>query len=102
MTMEACLGKTVYDLYPQDLADKYTADNATVIQTGATLDMVEKHQAPVDDSSIYVQVIKSPVRDENGQIIGTQGIFWDVTERQVAEDTLRWQAALLRLSLIHI
>ncbi|NER98162.1 MAG: PAS domain S-box protein, partial [Symploca sp. SIO1B1] len=95
-TLEECLGKTVYDFYPQDLADKYTADNETVIQTGVTLDLVDIHQAPADDLPIYIQVIKSPVRDENGQIIGTQGIFWDVTERQQAEQTLRWQEALLR------
>ncbi len=89
MTLAECLGKTVYELYPQELADKYTADNETIMQTGATLDIVEKHQAPVDNSPIYVQVIKTPVRDENGQIIGTQGIFWDVTERQLAEETLQ-------------
>ena len=96
MTLAECLGKTVYNLYPQDLADKCTADNQIVMETGVTLDIIETHQAPVDNSTIYVQVIKSPVRDENGHIIGTQGIFWDVTERQVAEETLRWQEALLR------
>ncbi|NEP13371.1 MAG: response regulator [Symploca sp. SIO2C1] len=38
---------------------------------------------------MYVQVIKTPVRDENDHIIGTQGIFWDVTDRKRAEATLQ-------------
>ena len=36
----------------------------------------------------YVQVLKAPVRGYSGEIVGTQGIFWDVTARQQAEKQL--------------
>src|SRR5262249_22556686 len=38
---------------------------------------------------IYVQVLKSPVRDFKKQIVGTQAFFWDVTARKRAEEALR-------------
>ena len=31
-----------------------------------------------------MEVIKTPVHDAHGRILGTQAIFWDVTERQQA------------------
>src|SRR5262249_2668161 len=34
---------------------------------------------------IYVQVLKTPVYDADDRVVGTQGIFWDVTPRKMAE-----------------
>ena len=31
---------------------------------------------------LHVHVVKRPIFDGHGQIIGTQGIFWDVTDRK--------------------
>jgi signal transduction histidine kinase len=36
-------------------------------------------------------VIKTPLYNADGRIIGMQGIFWDVTERKLAEEQLRLQ-----------
>jgi signal transduction histidine kinase/DNA-binding response OmpR family regulator len=36
-----------------------------------------------------VQVLKSPVFDFRGQVVGTQGMFWDVTARKLAEQALQ-------------
>jgi diguanylate cyclase (GGDEF)-like protein/PAS domain S-box-containing protein len=88
-TLNDCLGKTVYDVYPPDLAAKYDRDNQHVLATGEILDLVEEHQIPATDDFIYVHVIKSPVRDGSGQIVGTQGLFWDVTSRHEAELALQ-------------
>jgi|GEM_PF-15459 len=88
-SLEDCLGKTAADFYPPELAAKYTADNERILRTGETLDIVERHQAPEMDTPIYVQVVKTPIRNADGQIVGTQGIFWDVTERQRREEALR-------------
>src|SRR5690606_24873618 len=33
----------------------------------------------------YVHVLKAPARDAHGQVIGIQGMFWDVTERVRAQ-----------------
>ncbi len=81
------LGKTDFDLFPLELAAKYVRDNQKVMGEGTTLEAVEEHRLP-DGSKIYVQVVKTPIRDAQGNVIGTQGIFWDVTEKRQAEEAV--------------
>jgi len=38
-----------------------------------------------DGLTCWTQVVKIPVKDETGEIIGVQGIFWDITERKLSE-----------------
>lgn len=95
-SLEDMLGTTVYDLYPPHLAEKYAADDAWVLQTGNVLDTVEANQIPATGETIYVQVVKAPVRDEHGAIVGTQGIFWNVTERVLLERALQESEAKLQ------
>jgi hypothetical protein len=92
--MEGIIGKTNFDLFPPELAAKYNADDQRVIETGETHDVVEAHQTPT--KKIFVQVIKTPVRDGDGRVIGTQAIFWDVTERKAMEEQLHYERELLR------
>ncbi len=81
------IGKTDYDFYPPDLAKKYQEDDKLVMQTGKTVEIVEENQPP-GASKMYVQVFKTPIRDKDGNIIGIQGIYWDITEQKVASDKL--------------
>lgn len=94
--LEACLGKTVYDVYPSHLAQKYSADNQWVLKTGMTLRTVEAHQVPTSKEQIYVQVIKSPVYGAGNRILGIQGVFWDITDLQRAQDELNNQKLFLQ------
>jgi len=94
LPLESILGKTNFDLFPPDLATKYTEDDDRVARTGETYDVVEGHQTPT--KKIWVQVIKTPVRDADGRTIGVQGIFWDVTERKAIEEQLHYERELLR------
>jgi two-component system NtrC family sensor kinase len=81
------LGKTDFDLFPPELAAKYVEDDRRVIEENKILETVEAHHLP-QGGTIYVQVVKTPVYDAQGNCIGTQGIFWDVTERKRAEEIL--------------
>ncbi|MHB8522086.1 MAG: PAS domain-containing hybrid sensor histidine kinase/response regulator [Limisphaerales bacterium] len=92
------LGKTDFDFYPKDLAEKYRADDRRVMETGQPLDTVEAHTAP-SGAQMYVHVVKTPLCDAQGQVIGVQGIFWDETERWRAEQELRETATLLKATL---
>jgi two-component system sensor histidine kinase/response regulator len=94
---EAVIGKTDFDLFPAELAAQYQAADEEVIRTGRTHENVEEHHTA--GGTMYVQVIKTPIRDDAGRIIGTQGIFWDVTERRRMEDALHEERALLRALL---
>jgi len=82
--LEEVLGKTDADFYPAELAKKYRHDDERVMKNGETFEAVEKH-CGADGEERFVNVVKTPLRDANGQIIGVQGVYWDVTERQRAE-----------------
>jgi len=87
--LDECLGKTAFDLFPKELAEKYTADDKRVIETGEVLKTVEKHRQRSTGKMLYVQTVRAPVRDPGGTIIGVEGIFWDITESRSAEKALR-------------
>jgi len=88
ITPEQFIGKTDYDLFPKELADKYTADDAKIIETGEPYEDVEENRGP-DGDVIYVHVLKAPIKDADGKIVGVQGVFWDVSDRKRAEEAAR-------------
>ena len=87
-SLDEMLGKDDFDLYPHELARKYQADDRWVMETGKIFETVEENQLP-DGKMISVQVVKTPVHDASGAIVGVQGIFWDITDRVRAEEALR-------------
>ncbi len=82
------LGQTDADLFPAALAAKYRRDDQRVLATGQPFQCEEEHQQ-ADGRRIYVHVIKTPLRNAEGRVIGVQGIAWDITERRRAECALR-------------
>jgi PAS domain S-box-containing protein len=87
-SLDDLVGKTDYDFFPKELAEKYRADDAAVIRTGKSFETIEEHVTP-DGSKLYVQVVKTPVYGAHGEIVGTQCIFWDVTEKKRQEQELQ-------------
>jgi two-component system, NtrC family, sensor kinase len=94
-TLEAIKGKTDLDFFPRDLAEKYRADDKRVIAGGQVLDVVEQHVTPKGEK-LYVQTMKAPLFSPDGEAIGIQGIFWNVTERMRAEEKLKEQNVTLQ------
>src|SRR5579859_5068630 len=87
------IGKTDFDFFPPELAAKYQEDDRRVTQTRTTFETVEGHVAA--GQKFFVQVIKTPVYDGSGNVIGLLGIFWDVTEKHRAEEALEHERYLL-------
>jgi len=86
-TIESIKGKTDFDFFPKQLAEKYRRDDKEVMESGQVLDVVEEHVTPKGDK-LYVQVMKTPLYGPDGKAIGIQGIFWNVTERLRAESRM--------------
>ena len=82
--IEFFLGKTDYDLFPPELADKYRRDDSRVIHTGEFFEDVEQFDR--NGEPRFMHVMKSVVHDAAGKTAGLQLIFWDVTARKWAED----------------
>ncbi|MCF6157466.1 MAG: PAS domain S-box protein [wastewater metagenome] len=72
-------GKTDYDFYPEIIAERYMADDIRIMKLGKPEDMEEKHIK--DGQEFIIHTIRTPVKDEEGNVIGILGIFWDVTEK---------------------
>jgi PAS domain S-box-containing protein len=81
------LGKTDFDFFPAALASKYFQDDLRVMTTLENLDTVEEHVTPGGEK-LFVHVIKTPLYNALGQVVGIQGIFWDVTQRKRIEKEL--------------
>lgn len=94
-------GRTDFDLYPEELARKYQADDQRVIAEGKTVRVTEKNVTP-DGETRWVEVIKTPLKDHREQIVGIQGIFWDVTATKRLQDALAYERDLLQALLDHI
>ncbi len=92
---EEVLRKTDFDFYPESQATKYRNDDVEVIATGSPIELVEEYVGPSGER-LYMQVLKAPVRDAAGKIVGVQGMFWDVTQRMQAEERLRASDAKFR------
>jgi PAS domain S-box-containing protein len=92
--LEEIVGKTDFDFFSRELAERYVNDDHKVIHDRATLDIVEEHVTPAG-KRLYVQVMKTPVYGPDGRVAGVQGIFWDVTERKLAEQELERKNRLL-------
>ena len=87
-TLEDIKGKTDFDFFPRELAEKYRADDRRVLESRQGVDVVERHLTPEGDT-LYVRTMKTPLFGPDGEPIGTQGIFWDVTERMQADGQLK-------------
>src|SRR5258708_3849611 len=86
--LDEVVGKTDYDLFPKDLAEKYRKDDLRVLETGQNFEAIEEHQT-ASGEKLHYQIIKTPIFDSADEKIGTQVIFWDVTERKRWEEALR-------------
>lgn len=85
MKPEDVVGKTDFDFFQKNRADRMAKDDARVIKTGKPIiDKVERATRP-DGVDNYVSTTKIPMRDEKGRIIGLAGITRDITRRMQFE-----------------
>ena len=80
-------GKSDLDVWPRELALRYMADDARVMETGESCTVEE----PISDQGEvkWFETFKTPVRDEHGRVIGTTGYSRDITARKRAEMDLK-------------
>ena len=83
------IGKTDFDFFAPELAQKFFADEQALLKSGtAILDLEEPGFDQVTGMPRTVVTSKVPLRDENGMVIGIIGVGFDITERKLAEQRL--------------
>jgi PAS domain S-box-containing protein len=83
------IGKTDFDFFPRDMAEKFFADEQALIQSGEALnDMEEVAFDKTRDMNRVILTTKVPLRDAAGNLTGIVGMGYDITERKAAEERL--------------
>jgi PAS domain S-box-containing protein len=95
------LGKTDFDLYPPERATRYRAEDQRVTSTGQPFETVDENVTPSGEPR-FTHIVKTPRYDSDRRIVGAQGIFWDVTRRQGAENDLVRERDLLHALMDNI
>jgi len=93
-TVENVVGKTEFDLFPKELAEKYAREDQEVIEKRQTIYTRGIVTEPEGDR--LHESYKSPIFDEQGNIIGTAGVSIDITERENTQlELIRRQEQIL-------
>ncbi len=90
---EEIAGNTDRDFFPSDVAVKFIGDDKRVLESGEIKNIEDKYLIGGQESIVHM--VKSPLRDENGNIVGLMGIFWDITEEKHKEEEAMKSHALL-------
>ncbi|MCX6287965.1 MAG: PAS domain S-box protein [Bacteroidetes bacterium] len=96
LSENAILGKTDFDIYPQQLAEEYFNEDERVIRNGETILNRELFSVNAKDEPSWELISKIALRDDAGKIIGMVGIAHDITERKKAELVLENERMRLR------
>ena len=89
------IGKTDFDYYPKELADRFYADDRQVLTSGTPLKDMEEHYTSCAGPAGWYLTTKVPIRDANGNITGLVGISHDITARKQAAEALRRERDLI-------
>jgi PAS domain S-box-containing protein len=79
-------GLTDLDIWPKELGEKYRHDDKRVMATGKAC--IVEEMIFMENTHVWHETFKTPVRDDQGRVIGTTGYARDITERRRAEEQL--------------
>jgi len=93
------VGKSVYDVFPKDICDRFVENNWKVFEMNRAIEVTEDGMGPDGVKQIY-HIYKFPLEPENGvQLLG--GVALDITkkvqlEQQLAEDEARKKREIIQ------
>lgn len=83
-------GKTDHDFFPAELAERRLNDDRRFMEAGHFEEKEERHMG---EGGVRVeQILRIPVKNESGDIVGIMGISWDITEKKAKEEALERRA----------
>ena len=85
---DAARGKTTAEIFGDELGDYYAARDRAVLQGGEPMVAEEISPAPDGTEHSYITT-RFPIRDETGKMLGLGFVATDITDRKLAERSLR-------------
>lgn len=95
------LGKTDFDLFPQQIAEKLRKNDCSILAAGQA-QAVEEVVTHADGSRHTYIANQFPVFDAQGQVYAVGGVSTNISDRKRAENQLRESQLLLRLVIDNI
>jgi phosphoserine phosphatase RsbU/P len=99
---EDCVGKTDFDFFSREHAERALADEQQIIRTGRPIIAKIERLTMRDGKQGWASSTKMPWHDAQGRIIGTFGLTRDVTATKDAEEKLIEERNLLRTIIDHL
>ncbi|MGA3182024.1 MAG: PAS domain S-box protein [Verrucomicrobiota bacterium] len=96
--MKAAMGKECPVM--DELGERGVSHHQLIMRTGQEIEAEDIYADP-SGKSRYYHAFKSPVFGVSGEVIGSQGILFDITERKRAEGELAHERDLLRMLLYY-
>lgn len=93
---EAVIGKTDFDLFASAHAQQAYDDEQRIIATGIPLIGIEEKETWADGHITWVSTTKMPLKNADGEMIGTFGVSRDITEHKEAELKAAYYAEQIR------
>ena len=87
MSPDELAGKTDFELFPAEIAEKYRMDDVQIFESQHRLEFEERYI--IEGEERIVKTTKVPIYGEDGHLIGVQGVFDDVTNIKKNEEKIK-------------
>lgn len=95
-SIDELIGKVDTEVWPNELSARYHLDDLEVISTRKQLMLEVKSVS--NGNEIWLEAFKSPIINEDGELIGTTGVARDITERKRIEESLKISSLVYQAS----
>lgn len=96
------IGKTDFDIMTASAAQIHYDREQELLRTGIPIINRERHYIDIDQSLKWYLESKSPIYDQDRNIVGLIGIIRDITSQKLAEKTLENERNLLQTLIDHV
>ena len=86
---EELIGKTDFDFFPREMAQKFFSDEQALLKSGkALIDIEELAFDQLSGTNRVILTSKVPLHDKDGNLTGLVGTGFDITDRKDAEERM--------------
>ncbi|TVQ95396.1 MAG: PAS domain S-box protein [Desulfovibrionales bacterium] len=99
---KAVIGKTTHDIFPPEIADAHVRVDRRILATGEPELDVEEPFVSASGEVVWCISDKLPLREPQGDIVGTIGFSRDITRQKDIQQALSKSKSLLRSLFEHM